>query len=176
MRHLKRGGRYYRGLGPTFLWSGRPDDTSFSKKYGGRWNPKGEFGALYLAADLETARANGIEIVKRLFGDAASIDDLADPESFFEVQAFEIVTSAFVDALTTAGRKSLKLPLKSRKGAGYEQTQAIARKAYVGAEPGIAYLSALLPNDEELAIFDSQVSEITRPIGKRLPFNRMNSG
>ncbi|MGH2997143.1 MAG: hypothetical protein ACRDM9_12585, partial [Gaiellaceae bacterium] len=52
-RTIRRGGPYNRLAEPS--WSD-PLDTSYSRRRGGRWNPPGSFGALYLNRDLRIAR------------------------------------------------------------------------------------------------------------------------
>ncbi|MBV8709252.1 MAG: RES domain-containing protein, partial [Acidobacteriaceae bacterium] len=52
---VHRSGFYYRVVAPNWV---NPADTSYSKRQGGRWNPPGEFGALYLNADVHVAAAN----------------------------------------------------------------------------------------------------------------------
>jgi RES domain-containing protein len=50
-----RDGRYYRVVDPSYV---DPFDTSYAKAAGRRWNPRGEFGALYLCATIAVAAAN----------------------------------------------------------------------------------------------------------------------
>lgn len=170
MRHVKRGGTYLRALGPSSLWPGSPDDTSFSKKRGGRWNPKGAFGALYLSGDADVARANGLAIVKSIIEPAASINDLIDPNEYFEVQSFVVSTSEFVDAVTAAGRAALSLPANPRVGVGHTRAQAIGASAYAAGENGIACKSAAWNNGEELAIFDTHAPTLASMRGPRVTF------
>lgn len=170
MRHIKRGGIYLRSLGPRSLWPESPDNTSYSKRRGGRWNGPGEFGVLYLSRDADVAFANGLEIVKRIIAPAASLDDLNDPESFFEVQEFMVEESRFVDAVTPKGRAELGLPEHARKGENYHATRAIGKRAYARDEHGIAAESAAYRDGEELAVFDSHVRDIAKMRGARQTF------
>ncbi len=168
---VRRGGSYLRALGPRSSWSGRPDDTSYSKSSGGRWNPKGEFGALYLSRGADVALANGIEIVNSMLAGVASVADLiADPRTMFEVQEFAVRTSAFVDAVTAKGCAALSLPAAPKKGVGYTKTRAIGKAAYAADENGIACVSAVKNHDEELAIFDSHSPTLATTRGARVTF------
>lgn len=170
--HVKRGGTYYRGLGPMSAWSGTPDDTSYSKNSGGRWNPRGEFGALYLGASVEVAYANGLKILAEMLAPATTPDDV-DAPSIIEAQEFTIVESQSVDAVTDQGRAALKLTRDSAKGTGYDRTQAIAREAYANDENGIACVSAVEANGEELAIFDSHAGALAKIKGNRVKFTAL---
>ena len=70
-RHLPCGGAtYWRVVGEG--WTDAAD-TSYSKKFGGRWNPSGTFGVLYLNAAMATAKANA---VRHLAGHGLEIEDL----------------------------------------------------------------------------------------------------
>ncbi len=57
-------------------------DSSGSLRAGGRWNPKGEFGALYTALDEETALAELLRLAQR---QGLTLDDLA-PRDLVDVQ------------------------------------------------------------------------------------------
>ena len=54
-RSVSRGGPYDRVAAPEWI---DPADTAYSKQRGGRWNPVGELGALYLNATIQVAAAN----------------------------------------------------------------------------------------------------------------------
>ncbi|TAM61900.1 RES domain-containing protein [bacterium] len=176
LRHVKRGGSYLRALGPKKKWSGSPDDTAYSKISGGRWNPPGEFGVLYLSGSADVAYANGREILNGLLAPAATVDDLLDPESLFEVQEFLVDESEFVDAVTKNGRAELALPARCGKGKRYALTRAIGRAAYKGGENGIASISAVQRDGEELAIFDSCASKIAHMRGARRTLRQWRAG
>jgi len=55
LRHVHREGVYFRVCDPDWTDCG---DTSHNRRMGGRWNPRGRFGALYLNATREVAAAN----------------------------------------------------------------------------------------------------------------------
>src|SRR3989337_650047 len=59
-----------------------PLDSSGSLKAGGRWNPKGEYGALYTALEEETAIAELHRLVQR---QGLNLDDLA-PRDLVSIQ------------------------------------------------------------------------------------------
>lgn len=173
MRHVKRGGLYLRALGPSDSWSGSPDDTEFSKKSGGRWNPPGEFGALYLSGNADVALENGLRIVNSMIGPAATVEDFAeDAETMFEIQEFVVEESRFVDAVTKEGCEELTLPDNYETGEAYELTRKIGRTAHASGENGIACVSAVRNDGEELAIFDTHSKEIARMRGSRRTFAR----
>ncbi len=125
---------------------------------------------LYLSGDAEVAYANGLAIVKSIIEPVAMIEDLNDPESYFEVQEFAVKRSDFVDAVTLEGRAELHLPERDVKGENYGQARAIGRTAYDDDENGIVSASAVHHSGEELAIFDLHVSELARMQGKRRTF------
>jgi hypothetical protein len=132
-----------------------PLDISFAATTGGRWNPPGSFGVLYLNASIETARAN----VERLFvGLPYGPEDL-DPSAAPILLDLNLSVEGYVDALTDTGLTRLRLPSTYP----YDSTgrvvepgvcQPIGQAAFDDAEPGIACRSAA-PSaaGEELAWF-----------------------
>ncbi len=155
MRHLRRGGRYLRVADP--LWED-PLDGGFAERSGGRWNPPGSFPVVYLSRSLATARAN---VYRRLVDQPYGPEDL-DPASAPVLVATDVPDDLYVDAITTRGLASLRLPesypLDERgEPLGRERCQAIGRAAWDAGEPGIACRSAA-PNAphraEELAFFE----------------------
>lgn len=155
MKHLKRGGRFFRVCDPA--WQDALD-TSFSKLHGGRWNPPGEFGALYLCATILVAAANARKTYE---GEIATLYDLR-PEQRPDLQTVDVKAADFVDAVTLDGIRGLRLPVSYPEGAGWKRCQRIARTLYAAEEHGIIYRSAADSNSEspgeELAIFDSSLS------------------
>lgn len=164
--HLKRGGTYYRVCDPS--WK-NPADTSFSRRDGGRWNPPGAFGALYLNADIAVAAANARRSLATAFGDAVTFADIR-PERRPDLQLFTVAASAFVDAITPDGIAALGLPTVYPDGCGHDACRTIARELYAAGEPGIAARSAALPRGEELAIFDTHASLARRQRSGRRTF------
>ncbi|MDE2573529.1 MAG: RES family NAD+ phosphorylase [bacterium] len=138
-----------------------PSDTSFSKRAGGRWNPPGEFGALYLNRTVEVAMANARRHVASLFGDDVTLYDLSlgmRPD----LQHYGVREHSFVDAVTKAGLESIGLAGAYPHDAPPGLCRSIAREAYSMEEAGIAARSAPHPAGEELAIFDRAVKQLAR--------------
>ena len=152
--HLKRGGTYYRVCDPSWR---DPADTSFSRRYGGRWNPPGAFGALYLNLDIAVAAANARRSLASVFGDAVAFADIR-PERRPDLQLFTVAATPFVDAITPKGVAALGLPAAYPEGCGHDVCRTIARDLHTAGEPGIAARSAAIADGEELAIFDTHAS------------------
>jgi hypothetical protein len=173
-RHVVRHGRYYRVCDPR--WNDCMD-TSFSKAHGGRWNPRGEFGALYLCRTLAVAAANA----RQNF--AFEIHTLLDLKPEFRPAVLELIIPsmperAFVDAVTDAGLVAAGLPETYPFARNAKVTHAMCRKigtaAYANAERGIACRSAAEAAEsswlgEELALFDRSVGIARR--GRRRGFS-----
>jgi RES domain-containing protein len=168
MRHVERGGLHFRVCDPS--WKD-PLDTSFAKSHGGRWNPPGSFGVLYLCATISVAAGNA----RRAYdGEIATLFDLL-PEQRPGLQVVTITPTRVVDAVTDAGLRSLRLPLDYPIGASWRRCQAIGKRAYERGENGIACRSADAPGrtniaieGEELVIVDRAVRYVTRL--ERVPF------
>jgi len=174
IRHLVRSGRYYRVCDPH--WQDCMD-VSFSKTYGGRWNPPGEFGALYLCRTLVVAAANARANFAR------EIHSLYDLKPQFRPVVIEVTIPtpperAFVDAVTGAGLAALGLPEAYPLARGIPVTHHVCRRigraAYARAERGIACRSAAEAGQgpwpgEELALFDRSAGLARR--GRRRTFS-----
>lgn len=165
-KHLRRGGTHYRVCDPS--WK-NPADISFSLRYGGRWNQPGEFGTLYLNADIAVATANARRSIASVFGNAVALTDIR-PERRPDLQLFTVTPSAFVDAVTPGGIDALGLPTVYPHGCEHDACRAIARVLYAAGEPGIAARSAAYPEGEELALFDSHLTLARRKRGGRRSF------
>jgi RES domain-containing protein len=174
MRHLARGGIYLRVVDPA--WSD-PLDASFSRRGGGRWNPPGAVGALYLCRDAETARANARRLLE---GQPFTFDDLI-PERLPALVEAQVPVAQYVDAVSARGLASLDLPASYPRDArgrvvGHARCQAIGSAAWDAGEPGVACRSAAPdapPDGEELALFDRGV-RLGR--GRRQRFDRWYRG
>jgi RES domain-containing protein len=159
-----RGGRYYRVVDPSYL---DPLDTSYSKAGGGRWNPAGEFGALYLCADFAVAAAN---VRFQFVGRAIKLFDLS-PSARPELVTVDIPRLDVVDVVTADGVHALGLPPSYPNGVPWPPCQAIAREAYADGAAGVAARSnaevtATSWVGEELAVFDtvSGLAQISREV------------
>ena len=168
MRHLIRGGLHFRVCDPS--WTD-PLDTSFARRQGGRWNPAGSFGVLYLCATIAVAAGNARRAYE---GEIATLFDLL-PEQRPDLQIVNVRRLRFVDAATDDGLRSLRLPLTYPLGVSWVQCRAIGTRAYGREEYGIACRSAdaaghanITLEGEELVVFDRAVRYVTRL--ERVPF------
>jgi len=148
----RRGGEYYRVVAPD--WT-EPLDTTYSKQYGGRWNPPGEFGALYLNANLRVAAANARA---QHAGRAIKLFDL-HPSARPELVTAEVPQRDVVDAVSPDGVAALGFAESFPFGVSWLPCQAIARAAKADGISGIATRSnaeatATRVVGEELAVFE----------------------
>jgi RES domain-containing protein len=170
MRHVERGGLHFRVCDPS--WAD-PLDTSFAKRHGGRWNPAGAFGVLYLCATISVAAGNARRAYE---GEIATLFDLL-PERRPDLQVVTVAPIRVVDAATDSGLRSLRLPLTYPAGISWKRCQVIGKRAYGRGEKGIACRSADATDranvpieGEELVVFDRAIRCVTRR--ERLPFAR----
>ena len=148
----RRGGEYYRVVAPECV---EPLDTAYSKAFGGRWNPSGEFGALYLNANVQVAAANARA---QHAGRALKLFDLV-PSARPELVTVDVPPLDVVDAASSAGIAALGFGEGFPFGASWPQCQAIAREAKAAGVPGIVSRSNAEATPtrvvgEELAIFE----------------------
>ncbi len=149
---VQREGIYHRVIAPNWM---DPADTSFSMQRGGRWNPRDEFGALYLNASLQVAAANARA---QHAGRAIKLFDLL-PRARPELVTFGISPVDVLDTCTPVGLKALGLLANFPFGIEWPPCQAIGRKAYHEGLSGIASRSnaeatATATVGEELALYD----------------------
>jgi len=165
-----RGGEYYRVCKPEWADCG---DTTFFKISGGRWNPAGEFGALYLNASVRVASA---QVRQQHAGRAISLFDMR-PERRPALAIFSVPRVDVVDAVNAAGIRALCLPKIYPVGVEWSPCQRIGRRAYHDGLAGVAARSNAEARvdetlGEELAYFDSQsplsMSE-QKPFGQWYP-------
>lgn len=166
LAHIRRGGAYYRVCKPDWVDC---SDTSYAKRFGGRWNPSGEFGALYLCATVEVAAAVARS---QHAGRAITLFSLR-PERRPQLQSFFVSQQAFVDIVTDRGVAAAGLPKRYPFGVDRSSCWGVARHANAQEERGIACRSAAesAPGfwlGEELAIFDN--GPMPRQKGRRREF------
>lgn len=154
-RTVRRSGEYYRVVAPA--WTD-PTNTRFSKQYGGRWNPPGEFGALYLNAAVKVAAANARA---QHSGRAIKLFDLL-PAARPELVTIHVQIAECLDACTSEGIKQLGFVDNFPYGGRWDQCQTVAREAYASRLAGIAVRSAAEVTatsfvGEELALFDGHL-------------------
>jgi RES domain-containing protein len=169
-RTLRRGGHYNRLADP--VWT-NPLDTGYSRSRGGRWNPPGAFGALYLNRGIRVAR---LQVEHRLAGQPYNVEDLDESEQHDLVE-MDVAELRWLDCVTGEGLRAVGLPAsypRHADGTTVERAdcQPVGEAAYDDDLPGIACRSAAggaTVDDEELAVFDRVAdSEVT--MTGRLPF------
>jgi RES domain-containing protein len=151
---VNRSGRYFRVCKPEWVNCG---DMSFSKSAGGRWNPPGDFGALYLNATVRVAAAQARHQHE---GRAIALFDLR-PERRPILASFDVPPVTVIDVVAQEALRALGLPSTYPVDVGWGPCRQIARTAYHSGLAGVAARSAAEArvNDvvgEELAYFDSQ--------------------
>lgn len=165
-----RSGAYNRLVEPGWI---DPLDPGYSKAAGGRWNAPGAFGALYLNSTVPLARA---QARYKLRGQPYDIDDL-DPDEQHDLVEISVGACRALDCVSVAGLRDAGLPASyPLDAAGAEIAHAVCQPigaaAYAQAQlQAIACRSAADPtgNDEELAVFDRDVSALIS-LTRRTPF------
>ncbi|MBV9306553.1 MAG: RES domain-containing protein [Acidobacteriaceae bacterium] len=149
---VHRSGFYYRVVAPNWV---NPADTSYSKRQGGRWNPPGEFGALYLNADVHVAAANARA---QHAGRALKLFDLL-PDARPELVTFNVPWVEVLDACTQKGIAALGFTNNFPYKVNWLPCQAAAREAHNAGLSGVAArshaeITATANVGEELALFE----------------------
>lgn len=154
MRHVTRGGTHVRVANPEWR---DPLNPEHAKRRGGRWNPPGSFGVIYLSRSIEVAR----ELVRRRLATRG-----IHPEDVEDGQGPVLVTTTvpedrYVDAVSRRGLIALELPAtypldSDGSPIAHARCQPIGQDAWDAGEPGIACRSAAAMDSgaEELAFFD----------------------
>lgn len=169
-RAIRRGGSYHRLADPS--WAD-PLDTSYSRQRGGRWNPPGSFGVLYLNRDRRMAR---LQVRHKLRGHPYGIEDLDESEQHDLVEV-EVAERDWLDCVTAEGLEAVGLPdtyPRHRNGrpVRHADCQPVGQAAFDNGRHGIACLSAATGasrTDGELGVFDRDVDTSVQMIGRR-PF------
>jgi hypothetical protein len=151
--HITRDGTYYR-----VFEAGWDDcaDTSYSKLCGGRWNPPGEFGALYLNRTLDVARANA----RALYAGAFYRPEDLTGEAELQLQEFVVPKHAVLDCVSETGVVACGFPSSYPFGhRDHAPCQVIARDEFAAGTSGVAARAAAEASEthfvgEELALFD----------------------
>lgn len=168
LQQTTRSGAYHRLADPA--WAD-PLDTSHSERVGGRWNPPGAFGALYLNRGERMAR---LQADHRLAGQPFGIEDL-DPLEQHDLVEVEVSEVSVADCATDAGLLAAALPTSYPRDAGgatisHPRCQAVGAAAQSVGMGGVACRSAVptaSPVDEELAVFDPPARERVRIVAQR---------
>lgn len=170
MEAIERNGSYYRLFKPD--WND-PLDSSYAKQAAGnRWNPPGEFGALYLNRTRDVAAANARWQYRNR---AIGLFDLK-PERRPSLLQLDVPRWRVLDIVTPAGIAAAKLPKSYPFGVAIQRCRPVARRAYADHTlAGIACRSAAECTKttwvgEELAWFER--SPRLREVGLRLAFGQ----
>ena len=154
MRHIRRGGAYLRLADPTWR---KPLSAEYALQRGGRWNPPGSFGVVYLNASVAVARA---QVRDKLEPRGVRPEDLQTDEGPMLVHT-TVLEDDYVDVITDRGCSAVRLPSTyplDEHGVlvSHSVCQPIGQRAWNAEESGIACRSAArsAPTDgEELAFF-----------------------
>jgi RES domain-containing protein len=149
---VRRDGTFFRVASPDWR---DPLDTSYAKTNGGRWNPPGEFGALYLNATPAVAAANARA---QHAGRAIKLFDLV-PSARPILLTIDVPRVVVLDAATPNGIASLGFPPEFPFAVPWPRCQAAARTAHDAGLNGVAARSnaeatAHATVGEELALFE----------------------
>ena len=166
---VRRGGDYNRLAEPG--WED-PLDTSFARSTGGRWNPPGSFGVLYLNREERVAR---LQADHRLAGQPYGIEDL-EPAEQHDLVVVDVPAAERLDCVSDGGLEAVGLPssyprLPDGLMVGHDVCQAIGQRAHDAAHTGIACRSAVAGatgSDEELALFEAHAG---LDVKERCPFS-----
>lgn len=156
MRHVSRGGSYFRVADPS--WDD-PLSSEHARLRGGRWNPPRSFGVVYLNASREVARA---QVRRKLEPRGIRPEDL-DPAEGPSLVGTEVPRNRYVEAISKEGLAALGLPDsypldELGRTAPHSVCQPIGAQARKAGEHGIACLSAAPAaprGGEELTYFGS---------------------
>lgn len=159
---IRRGGDEYNRLAEP-AWAD-PLDTSYSRRFGGRWNAPGRFGVLYLNRGRRMAR---LQVNHKLAGQPYGVEDL-DPDEQHDLVELEVNELDWRDCVTNSGLTVVGLPATYPVDAAGNEVprstcQPIGQAAYDDGLPGIACRSAATgagPDDEELAVFDTHRHDV----------------
>lgn len=158
---IRRGGEYNRLADPS--WTD-PLDVSFARERGGRWNPPGRFGVLYLNLGAEIARA---QVAHKLRGLPYQAEDL-DVLEQHDLVAVQVPEAEYLNCVHEPGLVAVGLPASyPGDGAGgtvgWGPCQAIGLDAHDDGHPGIACRSAAAgapAEAEELAVFEPASADV----------------
>jgi RES domain-containing protein len=131
-----------------------------SRKYGGRYSPKGGFRAVYGSLELDTATAELMAYHRR--------QGRPDPEAVvfpFAAVSLEADVERLLDLTDAKVRRTLKVTLVELAGdwqaaqdRGYEAlTQAIGRIARAAGYQGLLFPSAARPGGRNIVLFGDAV-------------------
>lgn len=159
---VRRGGLYHRLAEP--YWDD-PIATGCARAAGGRWNPPGRFGALYLNDSVELARAQADH---KLRGQPFGVEDL-EPSRQHVLVPVTVGACEVRDCASEAGLLAVGLPASypadERGGSvGHERCQRIAAAAHAAGLDGVGCRSAAAgaAGREELALFEEAASRLAR--------------
>jgi len=158
VRHVRRGGVYLRVADRD--WDD-PLSGEYARERGGRWNPPGSFGVVYLNASVPVARA---QVRDKLEPRGIRPEDLRADEGPVLVHA-GVPQDHYVDVITDRGCTSLGLPQtypvdEQDTTVPHSVCKLIGQRAWDGGEAGIACRPAApsAPTDGEELVFFARCS------------------
>lgn len=159
---VARGGEYHRIALPG--WSDALD-AGHSLRTGGRWNPAGSFGALYLNDSVPLAR---LQVNHRLAGLPYGVEDL-DPTEQHDLVTAAVSELEVLDCVTAEGLRAVGLPETYPRhpngdAVQWRECQPVGEAAHGDGQPGLTCRSAATGaahGDEELAVFDTHTAAVS---------------
>jgi hypothetical protein len=144
-----------------------PLDPSYAERHGGRWNAPDSHAALYLNADVATARRR---IDRMLAGSPVRLEDL-DDGAYVLVAATLPRAQVCADALTRRGLKAMALPATYPVGSdgevvGHAACQRAGARVRAAGLRGVWCISASSREGDgrELAWFPATRRSVARPV------------
>jgi RES domain-containing protein len=131
-----------------------PMSTEGSRKAGGRYNPPGDFGALYAALEPETAAAEVARGLRLRGVDPAGF--AADDWWEYEI---ELRAAPMLDLTDSDTLARLSLSLDALTAADAALTREIGAKAHRAGYAGLLVPSAARPGARNLVIFLDRLDE-----------------
>jgi len=124
-----------------------PLDGAVAIERGGRWNPPGTYPAVYLNADLGTARANARLLIDRAIERMPFAFEDLDPAGLPALWSVRVPSADILDATTGEGLQAAGLPVSyPRQRAGdplpWEPCQRAGARAHRDGVRRIAYRSS----------------------------------
>jgi RES domain-containing protein len=131
-----------------------------SRRAGGRFNPSGEFGALYVSLDRETVRR---ELIRRAERTGVRLSDLVSRA----LLTLRIRLGKVLDLTNSATRRRWSISLEDLRGEDQEVCHAVARRARRMGYEAIRYPSATGAGENLAILLDSLESGSSVEIERR---------
>ena len=128
-----------------------------SRLRGGRYNPPGEFGALYCSLDATTAVAEVVQGQR-----ARGVDPSTYPEGSWWVYDLDVVLESVLDLTDSKILAELGIEEAALTGGDIARTRRLGREARAAGFLGILAPSAALSGGRNLVIF---LDAVSHPLG-----------